>query len=145
MRKLTLFGIAFGIVIALAACTPTPPQAASEAEITFMLEMIQTLRAAHEAGVTEPVEVANGSGYEYTGEGWTAPNGYVLKSGLYTSSTNPDTKAIEFVANATVTKDEATQTLKFSVSGTRANHTYSLVINDKARSIDLSNFPVFAD
>lgn len=143
MKKLSLIISTLIIMLVFAACSPTP-RAVTEDDLLLMSKMTALLQEARLAGVTTTVEVANGSGYEYKGDGWTAANGDILKSALYTYSRNPDTGAISFTENATAVIGGETQSLKFSVSGTVEKHTYSCYINGKPVTLDVSDFPVFS-
>ena len=143
MKKLTLITTALIIMLVFAACTPTP-RAATTDDYTLMSKMTALIQEARTAGVTTTVDVANGSGYEYKGTGWTATNGDVLKSALYTYSRNPDTGAISFTENVTAVIGGKTQSLKFTVSGTAEKHSYSCTINGKPVTLDVSDFPAFS-
>ena len=143
MKKLTLIISALIIMLVVAACSPTP-RAVTEDDLLLMSQMTALLQEARLAGVTTTVDVANGSGYEYKGDGWTATNGDVLKSALYTYSRNPDTGAISFTENVTAVIGGKTQSLKFTVSGTAEKHSYSCTINGKPVTLDVSDFPAFS-
>lgn len=143
MKKLSLIISTLIVMLVFAACSPTP-RAVTEDDLLLMSKMTALLQEARLAGVTTTVDVANGSGYEYKGDGWTATNGDVLKSALYTYSRNPDTGAISFTENVTAVIGDKNQSLKFSISGTAEKHSYSCHINGKPVTLDVSDFPAFS-